>query len=94
MNLICLVVFILATLANLYGNYVGHQKFRTFSKPLLLLSLLGYYLSSTSTLSLVISLAILTSWLGDVLLMPSHPMWFIIGGSSFAISLVLYTYTF
>ena len=53
------------------------------SKPFLLLLLAAYYVLSAEDLSWILLLALLTSWLGDVLLIPKGHGWFTAGGISF-----------
>ena len=55
-------------------------------KTILLLSLLGFYVLAARTPAAAIVLALLFSWIGDVLLMPRGVKWFTAGGIAFMIS--------
>jgi uncharacterized membrane protein YhhN len=56
----------------------------------LLLCIIGYYVVSADKISVLLLLALITSWLGDVLLIPKGHKWFRIGGTSFLISHYLF----
>ena len=60
------------------------------TKPFLLLFLALYYVFSVDKISLVLLFALLTSWLGDVLLIPKGHKWFSAGGVSFMVSHFLF----
>lgn len=63
---------------------------RAMTKPFLLLFLSLFYVFSAEQICWVLLAALLTSWLGDVLLIPRGHRWFIIGGISFFISHFLF----
>ena len=63
---------------------------RNVSKPLILLSLLGFYLLMASVPSVFVILALLFSWLGDVLLIPKGVKFFTAGGIAFMFSHVFF----
>ena len=54
------------------------------------MSLLGFYHTSANDPSWFIIIAILLSWIGDLLLIPKGKKWFIAGGISFMISHVFF----
>lgn len=81
-----LAIFVVAAILHLYASYKSNKKLRAQTKPFLLAALLGWYcFSVTQPLGIVIA-AILTSWLGDVLLIPKGVKWFTLGGVSFLVS--------
>ena len=90
MNYIYLVIFILTTLIHLYATYSNNRPFRNVTKGFIILSLLGFYHTSASDPSWFIIIAILLSWIGDLLLIPKGKKWFIAGGISFMISHVFF----
>ena len=90
MVIIYFALFVVLTGIHLYGSYKQQKSIRAATKPLILLTILGMYLewchSFRSDPSIFVVLALLTSWLGDVLLIPSGIKWFTAGGISFWIS--------
>ena len=86
MNYAFLAVFVLSTAVHLYASLKKNTKMRNITKPFILASLLGFYAVSASEVSLYIVLALIFSWLGDVLLMPKGVKWFTVGGIAFMIS--------
>lgn len=85
-----LAIFILSSIIHLCASIRQNKKLRGFTKPFLLLALLGWYLLSVKTPNAIIVAAILTSWLGDVLLIPKGVKWFSIGGMSFMLSHIFF----
>ncbi|MBQ7598961.1 MAG: lysoplasmalogenase [Clostridia bacterium] len=90
MRYVFLALFAAVSLVHLYHSWLDVTKKRRMTKWALLLLLLGYYLTSTSTFSPLLIAALLCSWLGDVLLMPSGNGWFVSGGISFLAAHVLF----
>ena len=86
MKLVFLAVFVLATAVHLYASLKQDKKTRNITKPFILLSLLGYYCAAARSPAGAIVLALLFSWLGDVLLIPKGVKWFTAGGIAFMIS--------
>ncbi|MFZ5970800.1 MAG: lysoplasmalogenase [Bacteroidota bacterium] len=81
-------VAFLVLLAELISSTLLYQ----VSKPLIMVTLLAYYLSAQPALqrSLVLIIALLFSWAGDVLLMFSGDLFFMLGLSGFLLSHVFY----
>lgn len=88
-----LAVFLGASIVHLIHCWKNSPK-KAYTKPLLLSSLLLFYVFAANSVSLIIVFALLTSWLGDVLLMPKGEKWFITGGVSFLISHVLFIFVY
>lgn len=83
MKYLFLAIFIITSTIHLYASYKSNAKLRAQTKGFILLSLLGWYCFSVSDPLTIIIAAILTSWLGDVLLIPKGVKWFSAGGISF-----------
>ena len=90
MKYVFLAIFIIVTSIHLYASLKQDKKLRNQTKPFILLSLLGFYLLAARTPSTWIILALIFSWLGDVLLMPKGVKWFTAGGICFMISHVFF----
>lgn len=86
MNYVFLAVFFIAVAIHLYASFKDNKKIRNITKPFILPSLLGFYALSARSVSAAIILALLFSWLGDVLLIPKGTKWFTAGGIAFMIS--------
>ena len=86
MKYLFLAVFLVSTAIHLYASLKKNTKLRNVSKPFILLALLGFYVQSARYVSVAIILALIFSWIGDVLLIPKGVKWFTAGGISFMIS--------
>ena len=80
MRFVFLVLFAVSSIAHLYYSWRDEKRGRAITKPFLLLFLALYYVFSTENVSYLLLLALLTSWLGDVLLIPKGHVWFSAGG--------------
>lgn len=89
-----LVLFIAASAVHLWDSWRDNGKRRKITKPMLLIFLLLFYCCATKQFSWVLAAALLTSWLGDVLLMPKGTKWFIMGGVSFLVSHLLFIFVY
>ena len=86
MRYLFLAVFVLSTVIHLVASLRKDTRMRNISKPFILLSLLGFYVFTARSVSAAIVLALIFSWIGDVLLIPKGVKWFTAGGISFMIS--------
>ncbi len=86
MKYMFLAVFFISTAIHLFASARQDTRMRNISKPFLLLSLLGFYVLAARSVSAAIVLALIFSWIGDVLLMPKGVKWFTAGGIAFMIS--------
>ncbi|MBO6158874.1 MAG: lysoplasmalogenase [Firmicutes bacterium] len=86
MKYVFLTIFSLSAAIHLYASHKNNKKIRNITKPFLLLALLGFYLLATEKVQILIVLALIFSWLGDVLLIPHGVKWFTAGGIAFMIS--------
>ena len=83
---IILALFFVFSFLHLVSSWKDDSAARKKTKPFLLLLLLAYYVLSTRNMSVYLILALATSWLGDVLLIPKGHKWFTYGGISFMLS--------
>ena len=90
MKYVFLAIFIVVTAIHLYASLKQNKKLRNQTKPFILLALLGFYVLAARVPSTFIILALIFSWLGDVLLMPKGVKWFTAGGICFMISHVFF----
>lgn len=86
MKTVFLAVFVLSAAVHLHASIRKDARMRNVSKPFILLSLLGFYVLAARSVSAAIVLALIFSWLGDVLLIPKGTKWFTAGGIAFMIS--------
>lgn len=86
MKYVFLAAFFAVSALHLYASYIADKKLRAKTKPFLLLFLLSWYCCSVDAPSVLIILALVFSWLGDVLLLPDGRAWFTAGGISFMVS--------
>lgn len=86
MKYLFLAVFLVSTAIHLYASLKQNQRLRNITKPFILLALLGFYIFAAGNVLVTIILALVFSWLGDVLLMPHGVKWFTAGGIAFMIS--------
>lgn len=86
MKYVFLAAFMAVSAIHLYASYIANKKLRAQTKPFILLFLLGWYCCSADAPSAVVILALVFSWLGDVLLIPDGKAWFTAGGISFMVS--------
>ena len=86
MNYLFLILYIAVSTLHLIASWRDDSEKRKKTKPFLLILLLLFYLFSVDKPSLFLVLALLTSWLGDVLLIPKGHKWFTMGGIAFMFS--------
>lgn len=86
MKYVFLAVFIVSTAIHLYASLRKDTRTRNITKPFILLSLLGFYVLAARSVSAAVILALIFSWIGDVLLIPKGIKWFTAGGIAFMIS--------
>lgn len=81
-----LTAFFAVSALHLKASFDDNAEERKKTKPFLLILLLLWYVTASHHPSVFLILALLTSWLGDVLLIPKGHHWFTYGGISFMIS--------
>lgn len=79
---------------HLYHSWQDKGVHRAKTKPFLLLFLILYYVFATDKIVLFLLIALIASWLGDVLLIPVGNKWFIMGGISFMFSHFFFIMTY
>ena len=90
MKYLFLAILAVSFAIHLYHSYKDDMKKRPYTKWILLLAIIGYYLFSVEKPSALLLAALVTSWLGDVLLIPQGMAWFVAGGLSFLASHILF----
>ena len=86
MKTIVLILFFTVTGIHLYASFKQDKPLRNKTKPFILITLLAYYCMSAELIATTVVLALIFSWIGDVLLIPKGNKWFTAGGISFMIS--------
>lgn len=81
-----LTLFIIFSILHLIASYLDNQKYRRMTMPLIVILLLLYYIFSAEKINPILVTALVTSWLGDVLLIPKGTKWLVSGGASFMIA--------
>ena len=71
---------------HLYHSWTDERKKRAITKPFLLPMIILYYVFSVSEINWILIIALVTSWIGDILLIPKGTKWFTAGGISFLVS--------
>lgn len=94
--LLALVVF---SVFHLKDSWTDDSKKRARTKGFLLPMIVGYYLSAVfinheTKFSWVLVLALVTSWIGDVLLIPKGNGWFTAGGIAFLVSHISFIFVY
>lgn len=84
-------VFLIITLAELFC-VLSYPEGRYITKPLIMISLIGYYAAKSSKRSLLFLFALVLAWLGDVFLM--FDGFFLWGLGSFLLMQLLYALLF
>ncbi len=88
-RIVFLILYLIASGIHLYGSGIRDQKIRNITKPFLMPMLVGFYIFAVETPNPLVFALILTSWLGDVLLMIPGMKWLIMGGFSFLATHIL-----
>ena len=94
MDKIALALFFIVTSVHLYASIRQDKALRAKTKPFILLTLLAYYCFSAEPVLMTVVLALIFSWIGDVLLIPHGNKWFTAGGISFMISHFFFVITY
>ena len=75
--------FIIVSILHLIFCYRRDNKKRYITKPMLIISLLAFYLTASPEPSVLIIIALICSWIGDILLMKNGDLWLLAGGTFF-----------
>lgn len=89
---IFLFFFIIVSIGELAATLIPNYQLELFCKPLIMLSVIGYYLSSVENRSSIFIRALFFSWAGDVLLLLTSrgEIFFLTGLVAFFISHILF----
>ena len=90
MKYVFLILYFLFSVIHLYHSWKDDKKRRGYTKPFLMMLLAIFYAISAPEISWYLLFALLTGWLGDVLLIPKGHKWFVRGGICFLFSHVLF----
>jgi uncharacterized membrane protein YhhN len=91
-----IIIFIVSLLADIIGLVLRNHPLQIASKPLVVLSLIGYFISATkgteSSLKKWVIIALIFSVIGDVFLLfqRTDPLFFILGVAVFMIAHIFY----
>lgn len=96
MKKLALYIFILVSVAELMSVTFKMPLVNLVAKPLIMITLVGYYLTNTPERSSLFLIAMAFCWLGDVLLMfqSEQQIFFMAGLVSFLIGHILYIITY
>jgi uncharacterized membrane protein YhhN len=98
MKRIWLTIFFLAGVSQIVAQFLPEGWLHWLSKPMLMISLAGYYVGSTRKISfsIVVFVAILFSFFGDVFLLfqDSNGIYFIVGLVSFLVAHIFYVFAY
>lgn len=83
MNYVFIAAFAAFSAVHLYASWRCDKLLRAVTKVFLLPTLLGWYLTTAQAPLDIVVAAVVTSWLGDVLLI-FGPVGFAVGGTSFS----------
>lgn len=89
-----LAMFAISGVIHLYASKKSDTKLRARTKGFILLGLLGWYCCAADPFRGIVCAAIITSWLGDVLLIPKGVKWFTAGGISFFASHLCFVFAY
>lgn len=88
-----LFIFLLVSFVDIIAILNSNSLWQTIAKPLIIPALLAYYISSSKSRNKFYILALIFSFIGDVLLLDKSNM-FLFGIGAFLITQVLYIYIF
>ena len=94
MHYIFLVLYLITSVLHLIASYRDDKDWRRRTMPLLLFFLILFYVTSPQEKNVYLILALVFSWLGDLLLMGKGNTMFTLGGISFGLSHLFFIFTF
>jgi len=83
-------IFVLVSIMYIVGLLLGNETLKFIFKPLIMLSLLLYYIKSVQIKSKLFIGAVLFSFLGDILLLYDTELFFMLGLVSFLLAHILF----
>ena len=78
-----LAILVTASIIHLYFCYKKNNRGRFITKPMLMLALLAFYVTASPAPEKLLIIALICSWIGDVLLMKSGSTFLVLGGAFF-----------
>lgn len=94
MNYVFLALLAVFFGVHLFHSWTDERKKRAVTKPFLLPMIILYYVFSTGEIDPLLIAALVTSWIGDILLIPKGIKWFASGGISFLASHILFIFVY
>ena len=96
MSYVFLGLYAAISVIHLIHSWQDNKKKRKYTKPFLLffLILFAVFYRPGEVLPILLLLALVTSWLGDILLIPAGHGWFTAGGISFLLSHIFFILTY
>ncbi len=94
MHYIFLVLYLITSVLHLIASYKDDKEWRKRTKPFLLFFLILFYVTAPQEKNIYLILALVFSWLGDLLLMGKGNTMFTLGGISFGLSHLFFILTF
>jgi uncharacterized membrane protein YhhN len=94
MHYIFLALYLITSVLHLIASYKDDKEGRKKTKPLLLFFLILFYVTAPQEKNIYLILALVFSWLGDLLLMGKGNTMFTLGGISFGLSHLFFILTF
>ncbi len=94
MRYVFLGLYIVVSVIHLFHSWQDKAPLRAKTKGLLLVFLILYYIFAADDLSWFLLLALITSWIGDILLIFKGNGWFTAGGISFLLSHIFFILTY
>ena len=88
-----LTIFIIVSIIDILAILTADMQWQTFSKPLIIPSLMAYYIASSKSPNKLYLFALLFSFAGDVLLLDKMNL-FLYGIAAFLVTQIIYVYLF
>ena len=90
MKMFFLILFLVVTGLQLLFCLLENEKGRKITKPMLMVTLILYYVTAADPLVILLLIALAASLMGDILLIPTGEKWLTMGGVFFLASHVVY----
>lgn len=94
MYILSIFIFIISSSIHLYASYKRNISLRNLSKGFIIPSLMMLYYFKATNIEYSFIIALLFSWLGDIILMGNGKIYFTLGGISFIVSHIFFIVTY
>lgn len=94
MYILSLIIFIISSSIHLYASLIQNRILRALTKGFILPSLMLLYISKADPIEITFLLALFFSWLGDLFLIIPGTKTFAMGGVSFGVSHLFFSYSY